>query len=220
MGKSKRYNSVRLQGVEKMVKELNKLSETPDKIVHGTLASVKRNGSKWLAPGVAKIYNIGKKDVGSGRLGTFRITYAKSVGESEIKLEGRRLTPVHFGMKPARPNGQDAHPNPYTLTYKVKKKGRKFSNEVKTPVRGKTGSRKSKQSPWMLMSTGNTKMTGVDYIPFQRRANPGKLAFVNRTVSLPQMVTKGEDGPMHDEVREAFEKGLEAQFQHQIKKYW
>jgi hypothetical protein len=61
--------------------------------------------------------------------------------------------------------------------------------------------------------------TGETYIPFQRRTQPGKMKFVQRAVSLPQMITEGKNGPFHPEVEQSFNENLEKRFKHYLEKY-
>ena len=81
----------------------------------------------------------------------------------------------------------------------------------------RSGTQNSPKSPWMLQHTGNTKAEGIDYIPFQRRKQPGKFDEVMRTVSLPQMVTQGKNGPLRPEVEARFTEALAKRLEHHSK---
>ena len=203
-------------------KQLNEMKKTPEKVLERCMSDAKGRGPGWIATGVTKKYNVKKSEFLSGKIG--RITFkGKRIDRLQIMFSGRRLTPTHFNMKPATPPGAGKS---YTIkatilkgkrvkiggARKITKKqwqniGRNFTNQ---------STRNSPKSPYMLQSTGS-QGGGVSHIPFQRRSQPGEMEYVMKTISMPQMVTQGENGPMHPEVEKPFIEGLEKRLNHHLK---
>ena len=204
-------------------KQLEDMKKAPEQVIDRTVSDIVKRGPAWVAKGVSQRYNISSREVTSGKIGTLKFKGDK-IKRLQLVYGGRILTPVHFGMRPKEPkNGS------YTLKYKVMRDGEGFKQQVKKLSKkqraalGKNftreGSRNSPQSPWMLQHTGAKSEDKVQYIPFQRRSQPGKLSFVQKTVALPQMVTEGENGPMHPEVEKSFNENLEKRFNHYVQRY-
>lgn len=210
-----------IKGYKDLVKQLEGLKSAPQKVIDRTMSDITSRGPGWIASGITDRYGIKKAEVTSGKVGKLKIKKLRSSG-LRLVYSGRRLTPAHFGMTPKAPG-----PNAYTLKASVIKGNKETLGKVKKLTKkqraalGKnftrSGTRNSPKSPWMLQHTGNAKTTGLSYIPFQRRKQPGKLNEVMRTVSLPQMVTQGKDGSFHPEVEACFTEALAKRLEHHSK---
>ena len=211
-----------IKNYEAVKKQIQKMQKAPKKVIESTLKEVKakNRGQSWIAQGVAQRYNIKAKEITGQKIGkvAFKGDTLKTL---HIEYGGRLLTPTHFGMTPKKPGK-----GTYTLKYKVMNSGKEFKQPVQKMTKkqraalGKnftrSGSRNSPQSPWMLQRASAESGT---FIPFQRRKQPGKMEFVQRAISLPQMITEGKNGPMHPEVAQSFNENLEKRFNHYVDKY-
>lgn len=214
-----------LQNLDVVKKEMAKLKKAPEAILKRTENEIKTRGRSWIAQGVATRYNIKKKEITNGDVGSIKFKGSLSDSTLKIVCSGRNLTPIHFGMNPTtkpRPG------EPYTMKWQVLRKTSKPSvHKIKKPTKAQRKNigrnythqsiRTNTMSPWMLQPTGTKDPDKTPYIPFQRRPKGGnKMAFVARAVSLPQMVTEGKDGPIHPEVAKIFYENLEKRFNHHV----
>lgn len=211
-----------IKNYEALKKQIQKMQKAPKKVIDSTLKEVKSKtrGQSWIAQGVAQRYNIKAKEITGQKIGKVAVK-GDTLKTLHIEYGGRLLTPTHFGMTPKKPGK-----GTYTLKYKVRNSGDEFKQPVKKMTKkqraalGKnftrSGTHNSPQSPWMLQSASAGSGT---FIPFQRRTQPGKMAFVQRAISLPQMITEGKNGPMHPEVAQSFNENLEKRFNHYVSKY-
>lgn len=222
---------VTVKDMKGLQKELKKMREAPQKVIDSTLSEVKSRGPGWIASGVVEMYGPKsgksklKSEILEEKVGELNIT-GSTIKDIAFQYSGRRLTPVHFGMKPTEPAKNRGG---YTLkaeitqgkkstigkTKKLTKKqlkniGRNFTHQ---------STQNSPASPWQLQPTGAKSADKTQYIPFQRRVQPGDPMYVFRTVSLPQMVTEGKDGPMHPLIAEKFNTQLDKRFEHYVKRY-
>lgn len=177
-------------------KDLEHMKKAPKKVVERTLNDFRKRAPGWVADDVRKVYNIKKSEITIAKKGKAAGSI-KAVGETigsvGIVYKGRLLTPVHFSMSPAAPK------QTYTLKAQFMKGQKKTLGKVKKLTKkqranvarnlNKQGTQSSKKSPIMLMHTGNTKVDGVNYIPFQRVSKNRKDVKVIKTLSVPQMVT-------------------------------
>ena len=213
-------------GVKSLKKELSKVEGKSQQAIANTLKDVKARGSGWIAKGVAEEYNVKASDIKSGKLGTMKFE-GHSTDTLSITYKGRYLTPLHFGMKPKSGQGKDGGRKKYKLTFQVKRDGRPFVSEVNKPTRKqyrqnisknfrREGTHNRPQSPWMLQRAAASSST---QIPFQRtKQTPNKMDKVLKTVTLPQMVTHGRNGPLHDAPAKYFNEGIEKRMEHHVKR--
>ena len=214
--------TISVKDVDKLKKQLEQMQKAPKTVLQRTLSDVRNRGPGWIAKGVTQEYAVKAGEITGGKVGKVKAE-GNSVDELQIKITGRRLTPTHFNMKPQAPKVGGS----YTIKATIKKGERKTIGTVKKLTKkqraalGKnftsSGSRNSPQSPWMLSKTGTTDPNKVPYIPFQRREQPGKLMYVFRTLSLPQMVKEGKDGPMHDTVAQQLNDNIGKRLEHHMK---
>lgn len=210
-------------GFDDIIAELRNIEKNAQTVCDRTVSDVVNRGPSWIAQGVADRYGIKKADIVGQKIGKVN-TKSTAVGlggthkySAQLVYTGRQLTPVHFGMRPIKPPSVRSA---YTLKATIYKGNRETIGKVKKLTKKQLtnvgrnfthqGTQNSPQSPWMLQPTGNRKRGGgVDYIPFQRRSQTGGFQHAMRTVSLPQMITEGKDGPMHPEVEKRFIEALE-----------
>lgn len=182
--------TVQVENLKKLIDNVKAVEAAGKKAVSSTLKDVKSRAPGWIASEVVAVYNIKKSEIvpaGKGAkprkmAGTLRIQ-GETIEELAFIYEGRRLTPVHFGMTPkAPPNGKN-----YTLKMQVVK-GKKTTigryKAKRTP-----GGPFSQRSHNILMGTGNMKEGGVNWIPFQRMSKTRLDLKKFLTTSVPQMVT-------------------------------
>ena len=214
-----------IKGYKDLVKQLEGLKSAPQKAIESTLSDVRKRGPGWIASGITDRYGIKKTDITSGKVGTLKIQ-SKGSRALRLKYSGRRLTPARFSMSPKEPK---ANRGSYTLKATILKGNRETIGKIRKLTKKQLanvgrnfqhqGTQNSPQSPWMLQHTGNKKEGGINYIPFQRTTQPGKFKDVMRTVSLPQMVTEGKDGPLRPEVEARFTEGLAKRMEHNMKRF-
>lgn len=195
-------NSVKmaLKNYDEVMKHLEEMRKAPRKVLQRTVSDMKTRAPTWIAAEVAAVYKVKKTELKPGKnsLGTIKVEGNK-VDNIKIVYKGRVLTPTHFGMTPKTPK------QTYTLKAevvrgqktelgKVKKLTKKQRKKlVKNLTR--EGTRNSDHSPIMLMSTGNKKEGGTNYIPFQRKSvNRGDIKAI-KTISMPQMVSNERVAP-------------------------
>ena len=227
---------VEIKDYQKLKRQIERMKTAPEKALKAVENDIRDRAPGWIAEGVAERYalsdgksskdSVSKKEGLSGKVGKLRIKGSLKNNTMVLEYSGRPLTPAHFGMKPiTKPTPGSA----YTLKWKVlrgskgttakikkltkkqrKNIGRNFTNQ---------STQNSQRSPWMLQPTGNTKEGGTNYIPFQRRGQTEPFNYVARTVSLPQMVTKGKNGALRPEVKKNFNEKLEKRVTNAINRY-
>lgn len=212
-----------IKNLKKIKKDLDRMKKAPQMVIGRTMSDIKSRGPSWIAQGVVERYGIKKQDIMSGKVGSVSFK-GDSLKNLQIVYEGGQLTPAHFGMRPISPPKPGS---PYTLKATIYKGNRQTISKIKKLTKKQRenigrnfthqSTQNSPQSPSMLQHTGNKKENGIDYIPFQRVSQPGKRVKKFTTVSLPQMVTQGENGPMHPEVAKRFNDGLEKRLNHHMK---
>jgi hypothetical protein len=202
-----------------MVKELNQMKGKSETVIKRTMSDIRTRVPGWVATEVVKVYNIKKSEItpskgGSGgkSAGTAQVR-GDTIDTAQIVYRGRLLTPVHFGMTPKAPRES------YTLKASILKGGKAVIGHKKKLTKKqrqnigrnftRQGTRNSPESPYMLQSNG-----GSGYIPFQRRSQPGKMAYVMRTISMPQMVSSDRT---KDNIERAINEGLEKRLAHHMK---
>lgn len=177
--------------VSEYVKSLEKKSE---KALDYTIKTYKTRMPGWIAAEVVKEYNIGKTQITSQKIGRIR-KIGNGLGLT-LEYTGRRLTPIHFGMKPKKP------PKPTKLSkkdwrnvkmpngqYATVKKGVKPYNITAEIKRGERKTLTGKYpTPWFLAPAAKGSST---VIPFQRSPGhrKGFKTVARHTVSLPQMIS-------------------------------
>lgn len=186
--------------IKELKAELDNLHKAPKTVLDRTLSDVRKRAPGWIAAEVAKEYGIKKKEVGDGKTSSLKIE-GKKLPDVRLKYSGRVLTPTHFNMTPKAPKAGGS----YTLKATIIKGKRSTLGKVKKLTKkqraalGKNfrreGTRSSDHSPIMLMSTGNTKAKGTNYIPFQRKSTRRSDVEAIKTLSVPQMIDSERTAP-------------------------
>ena len=205
---------------KKLTADLKKFQKAPQTVLDRTLADVRDRVPGWVGAEVAKQYGIKKGEVGDGKTSKLKVEGNK-MPEVKLVYSGRVLTPAHFNMTPKAPKSDGGT---YTLKAtiikgerttlgKVKKLTKKQRAALGKNFRGE-GTRSSDHSPIMLMRTGNTKVNGTNYIPFQRKsANRGDIHAI-RTLSVPQMIDSERVRP---NINKAIDEKLGKRLDHHMK---
>ena len=222
--------SAGIRGFDDVIAELKAIEKNAQTVCKRTVSDVATRAPGWIAQGVVDRYAIKKNSITGQKVGSVDVKTTATNGvayhgfRATITYTGRRLTPARFTMKPAAPPPGRAG---YTLKAEIRKGQSKQLGKVKKLTRKQwynigrnfthQGTRNSPVSPWMLQPTGNKRADGIPYIPFQRVKQPGNMTEVMRTISLPQMVTQGKNGPMHPEVEKHVMEGLEKRLENHLK---
>lgn len=183
------------KSVLKAFKKIEKLQKDAEKAVSRTVSDMKSRAPGAVASCVTSLYNIKKSEITpestqSGKqqkkAGAIMVT-GDTLENLAFVYSGRLLTPTHFGMSPKFiPYSKN-----YTLTATIRKdRGKQVIGHYET-TRIKNGPY-SKQSPFVLMGTGNTLAGGTNFIPFQRRSSNRLDIKKMTTLSVPQMIGEPE----------------------------
>lgn len=199
-------------------KRLDDMQKAPRKVIDRTLSDMKTRVPTWVAAEVSNVYGVKKADINSKKLGNVTIK-GNTVKTIRIKYTGRVLTPTHFGMTPKAPGK-----NAYTLKASIIRGEKATLGKVKKMTKKqraalaknftRSGTQSSNHSPIMLMSTGNKKEGGTNYIPFQRKSTDRKDVEAIKTLSLPQMVSSPRTS---DNITRAINEGLEKRLDQHMK---
>ena len=199
-------------------KKLDEMQKAPKKVINRTLSDVRTRVPTWVAAEVSKAYGVKKAEINGQKLGKVKVE-GNTLQTVKIKYTGRVLTPTHFGMTPKAPGT-----NAYTLKATIIKGQRSTLGKVKKLTKkqraalGKnftrSGTQNSDHSPIMLMSTGNKKVDGTNYIPFQRKSKQRNDVEAIKTLSLPQMVSSERTAP---NITKAINDGLGKRLEHHMK---
>lgn len=167
---------------KKAIEGLKKKQEAGKKVVARTVSDMKSRAPGAVASAVTDVFRIKKSEVTpvskSAKGPQKKAVSVKVTGETIENLalvyQGRRLTPIHFGMTPKAPTpGQK-----YKIQFEVRK-GQKKTLQGKPNL----------AQPAFLAPNG-----AGQYIPFQRRADGSRgLAYSVRTTSVPQMIQEEKD---------------------------
>lgn len=227
---------VEIKDYQKLKRQIERMKKAPEKALKAAENDIRDRAPGWIAAGVADRYaisngegagkNISKKEVLSGKVGTLRIKGSLKNNTMVLEYSGRPLTPMHFGMNPIK------KPTPgsaYTLKWKVLRGGKGTTPKIKKLTKKQLknigrnfthqSTQNSQRSPWMLQPTGAKDLEKTQYIPFQRRGQTEPFKYVARGPSLPQMVTKGKNGPLRPEVAAHFNENLEKRITHNINRF-
>lgn len=208
--------TMQVESFQKLMASVAQIDEQGRKAVRQTVKDVRSRAPSWIAQEVTEVYNIKKSEIAPAggskkkraRQAVSIHTTGETIEELTITYEGRRLTPVHFGMTPkAPPQGKS-----YTLRMQVIKGQKKVIGRYKN--KRTPGGPYSERSHNILMGTGNTKADGTSHIPFQRvsRARNDLKKFTS--ISVPQMVTSDNTserimGRLHSEIPKRLQHYLE-----------
>lgn len=193
-----------LQRVTRELQDTNKKAET---FMARTMSDAKKRGPGWIAQGVAEEYKTTRKAVTSGKLGKLKVK--GDLKHLTLKYSGQRLDLTQFALTPKTPRQS------YTLKAEVKRGQKMTISQVKKLTKKQRknigrnfthqGTRNSPTSPVMLMQMPNQS----GYHPFQRVSQNRTDLVARKTIALPQMVTEGENGPLHPAPAKYFNEGLE-----------
>ena len=211
--------SLQIENFEKLLGDINSIENAGKVAVRTTLKDVKARAPGWIAAEVTKVYNIKKSEItpskGKGSDGKPKkmagsITASgDTIEEFAITYKGRLLTPVHFGMTPKVP----PHGKSYTLKMQVLKGKKEVIGRYKN--KRQPHGPYSKRSHNILMSTGNTRSEGTNYIPFQRMSERRLDLKKFTTVSVPQMITSERT---HDAIMDKLYTETSKRLEHNLKR--
>lgn len=197
-------------------KQLAQLAKAPQKTIQQVTSEAKKRVPGWVAAEVSKVYGVKKAEITGKKLGTTKVK-GSTIDKIKVVYIGRLLTPTHFGMTPKAPKPGGGYTLKATIIRgqrstlgKVKKLTKKQRKELAKNFRGE-GTRTSDHSPIMLMPTGNARIDGTNYIPFQRKSKDRNDIQAIKTVSLPQMVTSPRTQP---QIQAAIYDGLGKRLEH------
>lgn len=193
--------------IKAVQKELEAINKKADTFMQRCMSDAKKRGPGWIAQGVAEEYKVTRKAVTSGDLG--RVKVKGDLRHLTLRYSGERIDLTQFSLTPKAPRAS------YTLKAEVKRGEKVAINKVKKLTKKqrknigrnfkRQGTRNSPASPVMLMRMPNQ----TNYHPFQRVSQNRTDLSLRKTIALPQMVTEGEDGPLHPAPAKYFNEGLE-----------
>lgn len=209
---------------EQRMKELDAIRGKSETVIKRLVSDARTRVPGWVATEVVKVYNIRKAEVTPNKEGK-KIKAAGSIkikgdtiDEMEIEYKGRLLSPVHFSMAPKTPKKS------YTLTMQVLKGKKstlgnveKLSKEQRKELAKnfrRQGTRNSRRSPIMLMSSGAQSTDKEAYIPFQRMSTDRTDIKVTKVISMPQMVSSPRT---RDNITQAINDGLSKRMANHMK---
>lgn len=199
--------NISVRDLQRVTRELQATNKKAETFMQRTMSDAKKRGPGWIAQGVAEEYKTTRKAVTSGKLGKLKVK--GDLKHLTLKYSGQRLDLTQFALTPKTPRQS------YTLKAEVKRGQKITVSQVKKLTKKQRrrlglnfthqGTRNSPSSPIMLM-----KMPNQDsYHPFQRVSQNRTDLTAKKTVALPQMVTEGENGPLHPAPAKYFNEGLE-----------
>lgn len=180
--------SIDFKNVKEIEKKLNKVDKASQKALDMAVRDTVSRAPAQVTKAVTKKYNIKKSEVTAAgkqaktsktKIGVIKLQ-GQTIKNIALIYKGRRLTPVHFGMKP---KSLPASKRRYNLSVEVFKGKRK-------PLVGQS------DRPVFLGSNN-----GSGYIPFQRAGAKAHPIWSVKAVGIPQMID-------NDEVREDIDKNI------------
>lgn len=208
--------SCQVDNFSKLLSNIKAIKGAGKTAVTNTLKDVKARAPGWIASEVTRVYNIKKAEItppGKGATprkmaGSLRVT-GETFEDFALTYEGRLLTPVHFGMTPKSP----PHGKNYTLKMQVLKGSKQTIGRYK--AKRMPNGPYSARSHNILMSTGNAKEGGVNYIPFQRMSKRRLDLQKFTTTSVPQMITSERT---HEAIMKKLNTETEKRLEHNLKR--
>lgn len=214
------YVRCQIKDYKNLMKRLNDTKKAPQKVMKSLMSDARNRVPGWIATEVTKVYGVKKADVPS-KFGSLKVV-GDDIKDLKFIYSGRRLTPAHFNMAPKVPNPSGG----YTLKATILKGQRSTLGKVKKLTKKqraamaknftRSGTKKSDRSPIMLMSTGNTRADGTNYIPFQRVSTNRKDVIAIKPTSLKQMI---ENEKTAAGIKTAITDGLQKRLDHHMKRY-
>lgn len=212
------YVRCQIKDYKNLMKRLNDTKKAPQKVLNAVMSDARKRVPGWVSTEVTKVYGIKKTDVPS-KIGSLKVV-GDNIKDLKFIYSGRKLTPAHFNMSPQAPSGS------YTLKATILKGKRSTYGKVKKLTKKqraamaknftRSGSQKSSKSPIMLMSTGNTRVDGTNYIPFQRVSKDRKDVIAIKPTSLKQMI---ENKQTAAGISKAINEGMQKRMDHHMKRY-
>ena len=205
----------------KVVADISSIYDKSEKYVTHTISDIKSRGPGWIAKGVAEEYNVTAKAVQSGEMGRLKIKGGQD--RLEFVYSGGRSDLRRFVVKP---RSKAPSKRTYGIDVEIKRGKRKQLSKVSRPTKEqyreniaknfrREGTQNSPSSPIMLMRMSNQR----NYHPFQRMSQKRTDLQLKQTLSLPQMVTIGENGPLHPAPAKYFNDGVLKRVEHNRERF-
>lgn len=184
---------VDIEDVKKKLDMYTKTMEQSPKVFERTLKDMKSRAPGKVADAVRTVYNIKKNEITPvktkqevKKAGKIYVK-GESIATLALFYEGRKLTPLHFGMTPKE--------RPAKKKYKVKAKIKK-EKKVFTQKNG-----------GVFLAPVSKSLT---VIPWKRLSSDRNDIEPIKTLSLPQMIGQYKDGKWqgNQEVREKIDKDI------------
>lgn len=208
--------AITLKGADKVISAIKKRQTAAENAVKCTISDMKSRAPGKIASAVTGVYNIKKSEVtpSNTKKGkkAVKITIAGETIEALVfTYKGRLLTPTHFGMSPKTPPTGKSYKLTATIRKDIGKKQIGTYLATRTP-----GGPHSQRTSFILMGTGNKKVDGTSYIPFQRRSTSRKDIKKMTTLSVPQMI--GEEEKVQPTIQEELNKLLSTRLDYHLGK--
>ena len=209
------YVRIAISDYEKIKKQMDGLKNAPAKVMKNLTSDAKTRVPGWVATEVTKVYGIKKSEITGKKVGSMRVV---GNGFKDLKFiyAGRLLTTTHFGMTPKAPKPGGGYTLKYRVLNKTQSKVKKLTKKQRKELAknfSRQGPHTSDHSPIMLMHTGNARIDGTNYIPFQRKSKDRNDIQAIKTVSLPQMVSNRS---VQLQIQEAINDGLGKRLEHYL----
>lgn len=212
---------ISIKDYAKLCGSLKGLNADAENAIRKTVSDFKSRAPGWINTAVSEEYTIKKTEVkqsmkGAKKRGTINVSGIQ-VDNIGLEYEGRRLTPIHFRMKPKKPStkrdkdkrlipgenivgylGGVAAVNPIKA-YQIKVEIHKGKWET---LQGKYGT-----TPFLASNGGGA------YLPFQRKGEERQPVVSIRSTSVPQMITNEK---VSKDIQHKIEEGITKRLEHHV----
>jgi len=198
-----------LKNVQKKFDNLINCLDDSAVVFEKTLKDMRSRAPGKVADAVRGVYNIKKNEIMPSKeeksAGTIKIK-GENITSLKLIYEGRRLTPLHFGMTPKE--------RPDKKKYKVTAKIKKGKKTVFTPENENGG-----------VFLAPAKKGSSTILPWERHSEKSYDISPIKTMSLPQMIgpnpQTGEGGNtiVMNQINESLNELLDKRFNYHLKKH-
>lgn len=226
--------TMEIKDLQKVIDKFGNIDKNGRKAVKATVKDVRARAPSWVAQEVTKVYTIPisevrpatKKDMENNvkKAGSIKVR-GETLERMQITYTGRRLTPIHFKMKPTEPSellkSYDAVPSAgIQISGNRKAKvamvhQRKPYDITLTIKRGQTKALRGKYDTPPFLA--RVSKTSSKLIPFQRKGKDRNAITAIHSTSLPQMISSNED--VKTAIENRLRDELEKRLAHNIKRF-
>lgn len=213
--------NISIEDYAKLCANLKEINADAEKAIRRTISDFKSRAPGWINTAVSEEYTIKKTEVkqsmkGAKKRGSINVSGIQ-VDNIGLEYEGRRLTPIHFHMRPKKPSAKRDKNKRFIPGENITG----FSGNVAAvnPIKAYQIKVEIHKGRWVTLQ-GKYDTTpylssngGGAYLPFQRKGEERKPVVSIRSTSVPQMITNEK---VSKDIQNRIEEGITKRLEHHV----